>query len=65
MRVHHKPYDTSHMRAGILHRFTDGFQTDAMSILRVYPSTDTLQILADAGGVRRRLDKGSKRQFQP
>jgi hypothetical protein len=49
MRVHRKPYGTSHMRAGIPHRFTDGFQTDAMSVLQVYASTDTWRILADAG----------------
>lgn len=33
MWVHLKPYDTSHMSAGISHRFIDAFQTDMMPIL--------------------------------
>ena len=35
-----KPYDTSHVPAGIPHRFLNASETDKMSILWVYASAD-------------------------
>jgi quercetin dioxygenase-like cupin family protein len=39
-RIRLKPYDTSHMLAGVPHRFINASATEKMSILWVYASTD-------------------------
>ncbi len=39
-RTRLKPYDTSHMLAGVPHRFINASATEKMSILWVYASTD-------------------------
>ena len=39
-RIRLNPYDTSHMLAGIPHRFINASATEKMSILWVYASTD-------------------------
>jgi len=46
-RIRLKPYDTSHMPAGAAHRFLNASQTEKMSILWVYASTDMGRTLVD------------------
>ena len=48
-RVRLKPYDTSHMPAGVPHRFLNASATETMSILWVYASTDMGRTLVEPG----------------
>lgn len=49
-QVRLKPYDTSHMPAGVPHRFINASVTQPMSILWVYASADMGRILVDPEG---------------
>ena len=57
-RVRLKPYDTSHMLAGIPHRFINASATEKMSILWVYASTDMGRTIVEPEACSGRLPSG-------